>query len=134
MVRPKEFFKCSTTKTRPIENAYDPNCIDYITTSYDDYILKGAKSEGAKLRFAPNATPIAATPILARGGSDWAPRRMYLLPSDVVRLGYTIGCPKCVRMQNKLGARRGHNNNCRDRMEKALEEDGTGDGKDRSKL
>ena len=51
-------FKCSTIKTRPIENAYDPSCIDYITTSYDDYILKGAKSEGAKLRFAPNAMPL----------------------------------------------------------------------------
>ena len=70
-------FKCSTIKTMPIDSAYDPSCIDYITTSYDDYILKGAKSEGAKLRFAPNSMPIAATPILARGGSDWAPRRMY---------------------------------------------------------
>ena len=37
-------------------------------------------------------------------------------------------------MQNKLGARCGHNDDCRDRMEKALEEDGTGDGKDRSNL
>ena len=37
-------------------------------------------------------------------------------------------------MQNQLWARRGHNNNCRDRIAKALEEDDTGDGKDRSKL
>ena len=37
-------------------------------------------------------------------------------------------------MQTKLGARRGHNNGCRDRMEKALEEDDMGDGRNRSKL
>ena len=42
-------FECSTIKSRPVENAYDPNCIDFITTSCGDYILKGAKSEGAKL-------------------------------------------------------------------------------------
>ena len=71
------FFKYSTIKTRSIKHAYDLDCIDYITTSYDDYILKGSKSEGAKLRFAPNATPIAATPILVWEGSDWALRRMY---------------------------------------------------------
>ena len=29
-------FKCTTIKTRPIDNTYDPSCIDYITTSYDD--------------------------------------------------------------------------------------------------
>ena len=62
-------FKCRAIKTRPIDNAYDSNCIDYITTSYDDYILKGAESEEAKLRFAVNVTPIAATPILAGGES-----------------------------------------------------------------
>ena len=54
-------------------------------------------------RFAFNATPIAAdTPILARGSSDWAPRRMYLMPSDVVRLGHTVGCPGFVWMQRSL--------------------------------
>ena len=37
-------------------------------------------------------------------------------------------------MQNRFGARLGHNSNCRDRMEKALEEDETGDGKDRARL
>ena len=57
-----------------------------------------------------------------------------LMPSDVLRLGYTIGCPGCVWMQNKLGAKQGHNNHCRDSMEKALEEDDMGDGKGRSKL
>ena len=88
---------------------------------------------GAKLRFAPNATSMAATPILARGGSEWTRRQMDLMPSDVGRLGYTIGCPGCVWMQNKPGARRLHNNNCLDRKEKALEEDDMGDGEDRSK-
>ena len=110
-------LKCSTIKKRPTDNAYDSNCIDCITTSYDDYILKGAKSEGAKLRFAPNVTPIAATPILAReevtGRPDGCTHCLRIL-----RLAYTVGCPGCVWMQNKLGTIRGHNNNCRDRMAK----------------
>ena len=58
---------------------------------------------------------------------------MYLMPSDVARLGYTNERPGCGWMQNKLGAMRVHNNNCRDRMEKAREEDDMGDDKDRSK-
>ena len=38
-------------------------------------------------------------------------------------------------MQNELGARRGHNSNCQDGMDKkAFEEDDTGDGKDRVKF
>ena len=45
----KGVFKCRTIKTRPNDNAYDLGCIDYITTSYDNFISKGAKSEGAKL-------------------------------------------------------------------------------------
>ena len=51
------------------------------------------------------------------------------MPADFERLGYTIGCPGCVWMQNKLGARRGHNNECRARMEAALIQDEDGDGK-----
>ena len=48
------FVKRGAIKTRPTDSAHDSNCIDYITTSYDVHILKGAKSEGAKLRFSPN--------------------------------------------------------------------------------
>ena len=44
----EEIIKCSTIKTRPIDNVYDLACIDYVTTSYEDFILQGAKSEWGK--------------------------------------------------------------------------------------
>ena len=53
-------FKCSTIRKRPIDNAYDVACVGFIIMSYEDFISKGAKPEGVKLRFAPNATPFAA--------------------------------------------------------------------------
>ena len=117
-------FKCCTVKTRPEETAYDPECIDYVTTTYEDFVLQGAKSEGAKRRFAePSATPVAAPSIMARGGREWAPRRMYLLPSDFADKGYTPGCPGCTWLQNRLGARRGHTDACRERVEAEISSD-----------
>ena len=78
-------FNCSTIKTRPIDHVYDLACVDYTTASYEDFIFKGAKSEGAKLWFAPNATPIATDcPVLARGDSEWAPSCMHFMPSEFV--------------------------------------------------
>ena len=40
-------FKCQTVKARPTESAYDPECIDYIKSSYSSYVLEGAKTKGA---------------------------------------------------------------------------------------
>ena len=53
-------FKCSTIKTRPMDNAYVSSCIDYITTSYDDYILKGGAT--GLTAVAPRAAPPPSSP------------------------------------------------------------------------
>lgn len=86
--------------------------------------LQGAKSEGVRRRFAePSATPVAAPSIMARRGREWVPRRMYLLPCDFAAKGCTPGCPGCTWLQNRLGARRGHTDACRERVEAEISSD-----------
>ena len=51
-------FKCATVKARPEGNAYDPKCLDCITVPYDQYILDGDNSQGARLRFAESSSPV----------------------------------------------------------------------------
>ena len=111
-------FKCRTIKTKVAGNSYDPDCIDDIATSYNEYVLGGAKSQGARARFAdPGASPGAGShPQVIRAGNEFVPRRVYLKPFDFNKYGFTEGCPGCTWLQNMLGNRRGHNDACRDRM------------------
>ena len=44
-------FKCRTVRRRAEEIAYDPDCMDYIKLSYEDYILEGARTNPV-VRFA----------------------------------------------------------------------------------
>ena len=117
-------FKCNTIKPRVAESAYDPGCIDYITVAYNDFVLAGAKSQGAKLRFADPDMPVTARMPATRAGPEFVPRRVYLKPDDFVKHGFTVSCPGCTWLQNGLGARRGHSEPCRLRMEKSLADDG----------
>ena len=116
-------YKCNTVKPRPNGSSYDPQCIEYIKIKYGEYVLGGAKSHGARLRFAEPgepAVPAGSVPIQARGGNKWAPRRMYLPPTYFTAYGYTQGCPGCAYLQHGMGARRGHHDACRTRMEAAI--------------
>ena len=63
-------FKCATVKARPEERAYDPKCIDYITVPYDQYILEGASSQGARLRFAESSNPVGSAMPMSRSGVE----------------------------------------------------------------
>ena len=45
---PDGVFNTQTVKARPVETAYDPSCVDFITTRYNSYVLEGAKTNGAK--------------------------------------------------------------------------------------
>ena len=37
-------FQCRTVKRRADEVAYDPECVNYILTQYDEFVLKGART------------------------------------------------------------------------------------------
>ena len=53
------------------------------------------------------------------------PRRDYLKPKDFTKHGHTLSCASCHRMQTGLGAKRGHNEECRTSMETAMASDET---------
>ena len=90
--------------------------------TYSDYLLKGAKTKGAKLRFADPSMPAPPTVAIPRSGAEWAPRRVYLKPADFAKHGFTTGCMGCRWIETGLGAKRGHNEACRARMEAAMAE------------
>ena len=119
-------FKCRTIRRMPLETSYDPECVTWLTTSYNTYIKSGAKTNPPQVRFGDIA-PSAPEPMVTRGGSHI--RRARLYPQDFVTHGYTVGCDGCLHLQNQLGQRRGHNEECRKRMEDCIGEEAA--GKDR---
>ena len=80
---PEGLFKCRTVKQRTEEAAYDGECLNYVKSSYNDFVLEGAKSTGATVRFADPSTPVSRPDIVpTRTGAEWMPRRIYLKPAD----------------------------------------------------
>ena len=80
-----------------------------------DYVVNGAKSTPTEVR--PHT---AATSIPNTEAAPTMPRRIRLRPEDFVAHGYTIGCPGCESIQLESNVRRGHNEECRARMEEEL--------------
>ena len=122
---PEGIFKCNTVKQRPEEAAYDSSCMNYITASYNDYILDGARTTGATVRFADPKARVgpAIGDIPTRSGAEWIPRRIYLKPNDFLKHGYTEGCKGCTWLRSGLGTRTVHSDECRERLETAFAED-----------
>ena len=118
-------YKCRTVRRRAKENSCDAELIDAIKMSYDEYILEGAKTTPA-VTFARPAAVEPEPPVPMRG-RDFVPRRLYTKASDYIAHGYTQGCRGCEWLQNKLGTRTGHTEECRTRIEKAVSESAEAD-------
>ena len=73
---PMVCVKCRTIKQRVSESAYDPNCLDCIKVSYSDYVLSGAKSQGARVRYADPAVEPPTREPAVRSGNEFVPRRI----------------------------------------------------------
>ena len=58
-----------------------------------------------------------------RGKEEYIPRRLRIRKADLEKYGYTVGCPGC-RAANRGGTAINHNEECRQRITKKLEEDG----------
>ena len=111
-------LRCRTIKRKAEEVSYDPSCTEYLNIRYDDYILEGA-STTQQVSFPRGAE---ALPVPSRG-RDFVPRRVYIMPADYVRHGYTQGCRGCTWAQNQLGARAPHSEACRARIEGEIGKD-----------
>ena len=59
-------YKCRTIRRRAEEDAYDPDCTDYLNIFYDDYVMKGAKTAPAAGTARPGA-PTGIGPVPTRG-------------------------------------------------------------------
>ena len=108
-------FSTTTIRRHQDDKAYDPEIVKEVTTLHRDYVMDGAKSTpmGVRQHTAATSTPnTEAAPIM--------PRRMKLRQEDSIDHGYTIGCPGCESIQLDSNVRRGHNEECRSRMEKEL--------------
>ena len=113
-------FKCRTVRRRAEQIAYDPECMNYINVSYDDYTLEGARTTPI-VKFAPAGGEVGPVPTRGR---EHVPRRKYTKPADFMKHGYTEGCRGCTWLQNQLGPRTNHSEACHERIEKAVINDG----------
>ena len=57
-----------------------PKCVDYIKITYDDYVLKGARSSPIVTFPVPGVAEANAE--VPTRGKDIVPRGMYLRPAD----------------------------------------------------
>ena len=65
-------YKCRTIRRKNVGSAYDPSCVEYLKATYNDYVLKDAKSSVVATRFPGNKV---AEEIPMRG-RDFIPRRV----------------------------------------------------------
>ena len=82
-------YKSRTVRRKPEETSYDPKCIDHLKIHYDDYVLKGAKSNPiADIRGLRGPEGEEPVPLRSR---ESVPRRLYTRTSDYETHGVTVG-------------------------------------------
>ena len=118
-------FKTSYHEVKRLtkEKAYQATYLDEITTTVEEYILKGASAEYGPM--GPS-TGITGGEQGGRGDNNdkgFAPRSFRITYDDGVKYGFTDGCPGRVWLQNRLGPRRGHTIECRSRFTNLMGDD-----------
>ena len=115
-------YKCRSMKRMSRDKAFNSDDILKSDLGIEVYVDKGAKTSVESHQGE-----------LAQGGAPadraFAPRRARLLPEAFVNSGFTSGCRGCAWLQDRVGSRVAHSNECRERMEKLMTE--TEAGKER---
>ena len=108
--------KVDTFRRMPDDVAYDAACLDTVKIGYREYVCEGATSTMPMIRpsdpLPRNANPSAPVVI---------PRRTRLMPQDLKKYGYTVGCQGCESVELGHEQRRNHSEVCRRRIEEAME-------------
>ena len=117
-------YKCRTIRRKNVENSYDASCFDFLKTTYNDYVMKDARTTVAVPRFPGGGGKPDEIP---QRGRDFVPRRVYTRPTDYAKHGYTQGCRGCAWLETQMGPRVGHTEACRARLEKAIADDESDD-------
>ena len=92
--------------------------IDDLEFRFEEYTLKGAKTS-MHISFPKIPGGDSPTQIPTRG-PGMIPRRVYLMPNDFAKHGFTQGCPSCTYVQNGIGLKRHHSEACRIIMEEEI--------------
>ena len=115
MVNDEGAFTCSTMRRLQEDKAFDKNVLKDVKVNYREYVTEGASSSPVEVRPA-----VPSAPANGPGGARTMPRRARMSQADFDKFGYTAGCPGCEQLQLKLGQRRGHTEECRQRIEAGL--------------
>ena len=107
------------------DQAYVPSLIGDIKDRFYDYLKGGVKAPPATIRpirsaLMPANPDIETVPV---AGGEYAPRKARITKEDLIKHGYTPGCPGCIAAQGD-GSRhfRSHTDKCRRGMIELLPE------------
>ena len=111
-------YKCRTVRRRADDIAFGLARIEGPEVRYEEYTLKGAKTS-MHISFPKTPGGDDLTQIPTRGPSMIS-TRVYLMPSDFAKHGFTQGCPGCTYAQNVIGLKRNHSEACGKEWKKTL--------------
>ena len=94
---------------------------DGLNVPYEEYTLKGARTS-MHVSFPTAAGGDIAAQIPTRR-PNIVPRRVYLMPGDFSKHGFSQGCPGCIYAQDGIGPKRDHSEARRRRMEEDIGKD-----------
>ena len=111
-------YKCRTMKRKADEIAYNAKFMDLVATTFNDYVLKGARTSAIATRTAGGGLR-PRDQVIPRN-RDFVPRRIYTLQADFIKHGYTQGCRGCAWVETPIGPRVPQSEQCRLRIEEAI--------------
>ena len=110
-------------RTRPEgPERWNKDLISKFNTTFQEYIVPSTEVPSSVVIQDPLGQPVAPP-----DAADLPHvRRMRLDKGDFIDHGYTAGCGGCIALQRGLGVSRNHTEQCRSRMEKAVEKSDVG--------
>ena len=111
-------LKCRTVRRLARSKAFNEHLLSEAIWAVDKCINKGARTT------SPSITYDEAANHGVPGGRIFVPRRARLKPEYFEIFGFKDGCRGCVWLRDRIGARVNNSDDCRDRVEKKLDEDG----------
>ena len=106
----------------PDDQSYDGQRANGIRVGYYDYLKDGVLAPPALIPVrgdVVDGNPDVAVPVTV--GGPYVPRRARITKADLVKYGFTPGCPACLSAQLEDGIRMGgHSEECRKRIEMSM--------------
>ena len=109
----------------PAEKSYAADDLDNVNISYGDYLSRGASTHDPGMERLDGEHGIGdGIGTVPDGiGKGYVPRSFEIGAAEVSKYGATENCPGCVWQQHRLGPRRNHSEECRNRFQEAMAND-----------